>query len=234
MHPHPVRPSRADALPQIAVVLFGGGAILALAPSVKALLGEPARSLVPPVLMLVVAGVARLVLRRTHERWADLGLRKPVSIGRLVAVIVAGYLAVAAVGLVVITVLLPALHLAPDPTGGLGRIQGDVGAYVYWLFVAWTGAAIGEELVFRGFLLTRLEALLGGGRMALAAGVVVQALLFGAAHGSQGLGGVILTGVTGVMLGLVYVVSRRSLLACMLLHALVDTVSLTAVFLGAA
>jgi hypothetical protein len=44
------------------------------------------------------------------------------------------------------------------------------------LFLVWVQAAFGEELVFRGFLLTRLELLLGGGLSAAATAVVGQAL----------------------------------------------------------
>jgi len=43
--------------------------------------------------------------------------------------------------------------------------------------VAWTQAAFGEEMVFRGFLLTRLEILLGHGVSATVSAVTGQALL---------------------------------------------------------
>jgi len=49
-------------------------------------------------------------------------------------------------------------------------------------FLVWVQAAFGEELVFRGFLLTRLELVLAGGLSATAMALVGQALLFGVPH----------------------------------------------------
>jgi hypothetical protein len=62
--------------------------------------------------------------------------------------------------------------------------------------------------------------------------VLGQAARFGISHAYQGLSGILLTGATGLVIGIVYIASRRNLLVCILLHGLVDTVSLTALFFG--
>ena len=61
-----------------------------------------------------------------------------------------------------------------------------------------------------------------------------QALIFGALHAYQGAGGAILAALTGLMLGFVYLLGNRNLWACIILHGMIDTISLTAIYLGAA
>ena len=53
-------------------------------------------------------------------------------------------------------------------------------------------------MAFRGYLLTRLRELLGGGPAALAAAVLVSSVLFGVLHGEQGVVGVVAVALDGV------------------------------------
>jgi membrane protease YdiL (CAAX protease family) len=62
-------------------------------------------------------------------------------------------------------------------------------------------AALGEEIVFRGFLLDQLASLTGKRPWRLAAAVVAAAALFGYAHANQELPGVRLTGTHWSMPG---------------------------------
>lgn len=94
---------------------------------------------------------------------------------------------------------------------------------------AWTLAALGEEMVFRGYLIRRMEDLLGSTRAGLSGAVVVSSTLFGLGHAYQGWAGVIATGTIGVMLALLYIVSTRNLWVVILCHALVNTAALTAI-----
>jgi membrane protease YdiL (CAAX protease family) len=102
-------------------------------------------------------------------------------------------------------------------------------AFVFVLFTA----GFTEEVFFRGFLQTRLEALLGSKWGAL----IVTSLCFGLYHlpyayfnpnwpsaGDWGAawGSALGQGVPGgLVLGGVYLVARKNLLACILLHALI-------------
>jgi membrane protease YdiL (CAAX protease family) len=54
------------------------------------------------------------------------------------------------------------------------------------------------------------------------------------AHAYQGLAGVLITGVIGLVLGVVFLLGRRNLVAGIVLHGLLDTISLTLLFLGLA
>ncbi|NIJ72303.1 hypothetical protein FHR66_001483 [Xanthomonas sp. F4] len=113
-----------------------------------------------------------------------------------------------------------------------GALKGNVQATTHLIGAAWLSAALGEELVFRAFLMHQLDALLGrirGGRWiaALAGGVV-----FGLMHAAQGASGILLTGVVGLLFGYAYLRSRRNLWAMILAHGLIDTWGVITLYLG--
>ena len=96
--------------------------------------------------------------------------------------------------------------------------------------LVWVQAAFGEELVFRGFLLTRLELLLGGGVGAALTAVVSQALLFGVGHWYLGARGVTTAGIIGVILGVAYLCDGRNLVPLIGAHGPADSLSLIAIY----
>ena len=235
MDPAPQRGGRLGALLDIGAVL---ATVLALTLVARALHrwlpnGALLVQVGTPVQMLLLIGVATLLLRRRGEGWRALGLARPASWRRVAGLVALGYVGAILVNAVCVLAIFPAFGLKLPNISVLGAIKGDPGAYLYWLVVGWVSAAVGEELMFRGFLWSRLERLFGGGRAGVFAGLVVQGALFGTVHIYQGLGGAIATAGLGLVLGGVCLAGRRNMAANMLLHALIDTVSLTALFLGA-
>ena len=100
-------------------------------------------------------------------------------------------------------------------------------SFVMWIvFVAWFAAGFGEELLYRGFLMDRLQRLRGiGDKIWLV--ILIQAVLFSFPHLYQGLGGVLITGVVGAGLGYLRVKCGGNLWACILAHAAVDTIMMS-------
>jgi membrane protease YdiL (CAAX protease family) len=92
--------------------------------------------------------------------------------------------------------------------------------------LAWIAVAISagfcEEFIFRGYLQEQCRWLTGG----VAAGVVIQALIFGAAHGYQGWA-LMLTIFVGGLLVEAVVVWRKSLPPTMITHGAADSVGLS-------
>jgi uncharacterized protein len=87
-------------------------------------------------------------------------------------------------------------------------------------------AGICEEFVFRGYLQQQF-ARIGG---SIAVGVVISALLFGCAHGYEGISGMLLIAAYGAMFS-VLALLRRGLRTGMIAHAWHDSVSATALIL---
>jgi membrane protease YdiL (CAAX protease family) len=101
--------------------------------------------------------------------------------------------------------LAPLERLLPHDRGELRLFRG----------VALT-AGVCEEALYRGFLIWYLGRLVGPWPA-----MIVAAIVFGLGHAYQGSKGVIKTGIAGLFLGAVYLVSG-SLLAPMVFHALID------------
>jgi len=77
-------------------------------------------------------------------------------------------------------------------------------------------AGVCEEIVFRGWLIAYLAAF-----VSLWPAAVIGGVAFGIAHAYQGVPGMMKTGATGVLTGLLYV-GTGSLLWSMLIHAAID------------
>jgi uncharacterized protein len=106
--------------------------------------------------------------------------------------------------------------------------------YLFWVLPVTIGtAAFGEELIFRGFITNALQRLLGGsGIRAVFTALTAQAVIFGGPHFYQGIGGMITVGVTGLALGLTWLIAGRNLWAGIAIHALLDGSAMTAIYLG--
>lgn len=111
-------------------------------------------------------------------------------------------------------------------------VQGNVGLLALLLAITWTLAAFGEEVAYRGFMLTRLRQAIGGGTAGAAATVaaaVVVALLFGWAHNEQGVIGMATTAIDALLFTWLRF-RYRTLWAAVLAHGFNNTIGLVAYF----
>jgi len=196
-----------------------------------------ARTLPPstPLLVVLVAlvqvttgGAALWVLHRQMRRdgvsWRDLGWTwRPLS--EHLAWGTAAYVAMVPVLLitvVVVQVLLPSMPSPSHPIAGVASSENPLWVTVLLFLVAAVFAPLFEEVFFRGVLLNALWARTGNRWI----GIVVSALVFSVLHPQLYLGWIAVF-VIGLMLGGVFV-ERRSLLPCIWMHALNNTVALVA------
>lgn len=94
-------------------------------------------------------------------------------------------------------------------------------------------SSFGEEVIYRGFLITRLAELGADGRWATRVAVIVSSIIFGLAHFDWGIVGIVQTGFMGLALGLSFVMLRRNLWVLVLAHAYMDTILLVQMYLPA-
>lgn len=183
--------------------------------------------------MLASVGTGAALVAIRKESWRNFGLR--VGGDTRFVLSRAGEVAVLTLvtGFAVIG-LATALGHPPSQSAVLTKQpQALSGFLLDILFGVWLGAAIGEELFFRGLLLSKFATLFGDGRWALALAVLAQAVWFGAGHLSQGVSGMIMAGTIGAALGTYFVTrGRRTLIPLMIGHGIVDTVSLTVHYLS--
>jgi membrane protease YdiL (CAAX protease family) len=126
------------------------------------------------------------------------------------------------------SMLVEAIGLStPDVEQVLGWVTQSQFHFILWMvLVALFAAGLGEELLWRGFLMDRLARLRGlRGRMWLV--IFLQAALFGLPHFYQGFGGVIITGVVGIGFGWLRYRCGGNLWACVLAHMAVDMIMMS-------
>ena len=113
---------------------------------------------------------------------------------------------------------------------GFAGLQGNLGFLLLMLVLAWTLAALVEETAFRGYLLTRFRELLGDGRAGLVVAVLACSLLFGLLHTEQGVVGVVLATVDGVLFSVLRLWSG-TVWAPILCHGFINTIGFVSFYL---
>ena len=178
---------------------------------------------------VVIAGVLAVaaVAFETRTPLRELGLARPASILRTIALGLGLGIVLVAFSKLLLTPIVEAITGIPRDLSAFDDVRGDLAQFLAWMPRIWIGAAIAEELLFRGFLIGRLEALFGGAsRIATGVAVLLSSVAFGAAHGYQGPTGIGVTGVLGLTFALAYVASERNLWVPIVAHGTYDTLAL--------
>lgn len=184
------------------------------------------------LLVQVVTGTVSLwllhwVMQRRGVTWRDLGLTWSPLLGHL-AWGTGAYVAMVPLLLltvVLVQILLPGLPSVAHPIAGVASAENPAWVNVLLFLVAGVFAPLFEEVFFRGVLLNALWARTG----ARWVGIAGSALVFSVLHPQLYLGWIAVF-VIGVLLGMLFV-ERRSLVPCIWMHALNNTVALFATHL---
>ena len=185
------------------------------------------------IAMVLAIVLATWHLARRGATWHSVGFARPLNLGHSAAWTIGTFLVLTLILPAILEPVSAALALPPQHLERLGDIKGSTVRFLVLLFpIGWGTAAFGEELVFRGFLNTRLAAAFGGGRAAIAAAAVGQALLFGLAHLYLGPRGVLNASAIGLVAAGIYLADGRNLWPLIISHGLLDTVNLMFLRLG--
>lgn len=193
-----------------------------------------------PVSLLLTLALVTVYMRKIGIDWPSLGLRRLPGIRAKLMVIPQAMLVFVAFGAVVALTTIggPAIGLdfmAEMPKGvedRWGDVAGNLPMYLLWLAIVWTAAAFGEEMFFRGYLMSRLQTAFSGYRFASVLAVILPAIFFGYGHYYyQGWRGAIVTGGIALAFGTMFLLLKRNLWPVILLHGIVDTLTFTALYL---
>lgn len=180
----------------------------------------------------ILCVIGLLSIRLRDGGWSAMGFKRPASWGRILQIAAGAAILRIVLGGFVIEPLAAKFWPAIIPPAGAEEITGHIKVALVGLLIVWTFAAFGEEIAYRGYLLTRAADL---GKRSVAAywiGVVVISVLFGYGHYYKGPAGILDSGVAGLILGAAYIISGRNLWASILAHGFIDTVAIVALFMG--
>ena len=194
-----------------------------------------------PVSLVASLCVATWRLKRNNESWRELGLTHNTShlnlilwaLGALIVTILAGGIA-ASLAVNLLGNAEPVSAQASDfMQNRFANVPGNLPVYLYWIAVSWIIGGFTEELLFRGFLISRFEKLFSKFPFPVVFAVLFQALIFGQQHMYyQGVIGLVETGMIAIISGAIYILSKRRLWPLIISHGLANTLGMTIIFLN--
>ena len=104
-------------------------------------------------------------------------------------------------------------------------IRGKPDRLILIILFSWISASLGEELFFRGYLLNRVKQLFYNSKISTLLALLISSIVFSFAHLYQGIPGVVKVFLVGVLLGIIFI-KYKNLKLVILLHAIIDTISL--------
>jgi membrane protease YdiL (CAAX protease family) len=180
------------------------------------------------VYFLVAVGLISLYARNGGV--AGVGMRRPGSWTLLVAASLATAMLMQLDGIV----LDPIVRLLNQQTQHVSSVMPhvhDLRQCLLALAIVWTFAALGEEIGYRAYLMTRFGEMAGGGGWGKALSLIAASVLFGFGHFYKGPAGIIDSTASGLLLGGLYLLTGN-LWAPIIAHGLSDTFAVATMYFG--
>ncbi len=182
------------------------------------------RDLFLPTLIILGMIAISLLARREHIR--TLGFKRPRSWLSMAGF---AFISVVFLQLFDIGVTMPLLNRLTGKTidySGFANLKGNLGQLFVFLALSWTLAALGEELVYRGYLQKLLTDLLGSSLSGVLLTVGISSVLFGLAHSEQGLIGVVVTTIDALFFSWLKQKFDGNLWAAILAHGFYNSIGM--------
>ena len=187
---------------------------------------------VPLTQTVLLLPLVWLALRIRREPWSTIGFSRPQSLRACMAVGAIAGIAMEMFAVFVTTPWISAVTGVEPDYSDLKDIQGNLLLLLVFLGLSWSLAAFGEEICFRGFLMQRLAHVFGEGRGAWGASLLASSVLFGWGHTEQGIAGWIQEGLSGFLLGVLFLLANRNLVVPIVAHGVSNTLAFILIYLG--
>ena len=179
---------------------------------------------------LFLLGWASLRLR--GMTWKDVGFARPKSWGKAFGVGITAGVAMELFELFVSQPLLARwIGKMPD-LSDFADLVGNLKLLLIYLALVWVLGALGEELVYRGYLMNRAAGLFRNPKTGWTVSLVAVSVAFGCAHLDQGSTGMVENILNGLLLGGLYLACGRNLAVPVIAHAFSDTLDFLLIYLG--
>jgi len=181
--------------------------------------------------IIITAGVW-LFLKRTNEHFSGLGFSfkrfepKAIVIGAIAAMLIFAFLQY---------LFFPALSkVVPLQKANLDnfkQVRHHVFNYIFFLLLSFLGGGFYEELVFHGFIFTRLEKIIPG-KYSLYSSFLLTNIIFGLYHFQLGTSGVLNAFLAGCGYHALIIKYNRNLWYGFFVHGFFDAIAFTYIYLG--
>jgi membrane protease YdiL (CAAX protease family) len=115
---------------------------------------------------------------------------------------------------------------------GYDYLKDNLGMLLLTLGGVYIVSSLGEEVIYRGFLINRISELGQGSKKGTVIAIVVSSIIFGLVHYKWGPMGIVQTGFMGLVLGICYIKLNKRLWILILAHAYMDTILMLQMYLA--
>lgn len=180
---------------------------------------------------LIIVLVVWRVLKNQGESFQDLGFsfknfpKQSLWIGTLAAVLILSFMQ-----LVFFPILEKFVTFDEVDVGLYSFIRENIVQYLFIVVMGWVVGGVYEEIVFHGFIFTRLEKMLAS-RHATKISFVLAVLIFGAYHYQLGMAGMINATIVGIVYLGLYVYFKRNLWYSIICHGVYNSIVMTLIYM---
>jgi len=176
--------------------------------------------------------LAWVCLRLRRVGWRSVGLLRPASSRRamLIGAVIGAVLQV--FSLYLLEPFVARLTGKLPDVSMFANLVGNTFFLLISLLIAWTIAAFGEEMVYRGYLLNVMARLFAENTVGWVLAIILTSVLFGLVHLYQGTSGMITTGFSGLIFSIAYFANGRNLWAPIVAHGVYDTIGFVLIYIG--
>ena len=168
-------------------------------------------------------------LKLRGENWKDFGLTfKSISWKASIKALLLSLLVLvlALAGFILGSIIMANIIGIPESANltGYDYLKDNIGMLLLTLTGVYIVSSFGEEIIYRGFLITRISQIGTDSKKATIIAIIISSIIFGLIHYSWGPMGMVQTGFMGLALGICYVKLKRRLWILILAHAYMDTI----------
>jgi membrane protease YdiL (CAAX protease family) len=185
---------------------------------------------IPYLPLLLSAGII-LIYTGIKGHWQDLGLVIPENMGQTImtSILMAIILVLTSYFLFIPT--LEFLTGVPHNLGIFSQLKGNTQLLFTSIALGWIIGGFTEELIFRGFFISKITNLIPG-KMGAVIAVLITSIIFGYLHKYQGVTGQLFIGIIGTILGGIYLINKKRLVLNIFIHGFVNTISMLMLYWG--
>ncbi len=194
-----------------------------------------------PIFLQSIAWVANIFmllliwlgLRLRKQNWQHLGLSiKNINLRNILISFVVFIIAM--IGFVLGSVIMANITGIPESAdmSGYNYLQGNLPMLIVALVAVFIASSFGEEVIYRGFLITRISEFKLNDKNLIKFAVVISSIIFGFIHYAWGPMGIVQTSFMGFALAISYIKLKRNLWILIFAHAYMDSILMIQMYLG--
>lgn len=164
--------------------------------------------------------------------WRGVGLWRPKSWLRTLGLGVLIGVVYQLIELWLIDPLMVKLGGGPMDLSQFERLPGSIPNLVAWILIGWLLGAFLEEMVLRGYMISRFVDLLGDNRIGWMVGVLVSSVLFAIGHMNLGMASVLENFFFALVFAGLYLAVGRNLWLPIVAHGIYNTLGFVLIYLG--